>query len=316
MKESDSRVVKPRRLQKGDTIGVVAPAWSFDQEEFMEGVKKIETLGYRVKYDRSIFKKYWSMAGMDRWRAQQITEMFNDDEVRAIVCANAGYGSIRTLPYLDKRTIRHHPKIFVGYSDVTILLAYLRRIARMVVFHGPVVAGEIYDGMNQATLEYLLKAISSTSPIGNIKTPSLRNLRPVIASGVLVGGNLSMLISSIGTPYEVDTVNKILFFEEINESLEVIDNHLMQMRLSGKLRHIKGLILGKLINCKDTSGSNFGIADVIDDVFTGMDIPVIHGFPSGHQGEDGLNITLPFGITVTLNADEPQLIIHGAGVSE
>jgi muramoyltetrapeptide carboxypeptidase len=316
MKESDSRVIKPRRLRKSDTIGIVAPAWSFDQKEFMKGVNKIEDLGYRVKYDGSIFKTYWSMAGVDKWRAQQITVMFNDNEVKAIFCANAGYGSIRTLPYLDKRAVRHHPKIFVGYSDITILLAYLRRIARMVVFHGPVVAGEIHEGMNEATLDHLFKAISSTSPIGVIKTPSLRSLFTGKVSGILVGGNLSMLISSIGTPYEVDTGNKILFLEEINESLEVIDNHLMQLKLSGKLKHIKGLILGQLINCRDTSGSDFAIADVIDDVFAGMDIPVIYGFPSGHQGKDGLNITIPFGITVTLDADVPQLIIHGAGVRE
>ncbi|UCB46109.1 MAG: LD-carboxypeptidase [Spirochaetota bacterium] len=316
MKEFNRGVIKPRCLREGDTIGAVAPAWTFDQEEFMEGMNKIEQLGYRVKYDNSIFKKYWSMAGIDKWRAQQITEMFKDREVKAILCANAGYGSIRTLPYLDKRIIRRNPKIFVGYSDITILLAYLRTIARMVVFHGPVITGEIYDGMNQDSLDYLLKAISSTSSIGILKPPSLQSLCPGIASGVLVGGNLSMLISSVGTPYEVDTGNKILFLEEINESLEVIDNHLMQLKLSGKIRHIKGLILGQLINCKDTSGNNFSIADVIDDVFAGMDIPIIYGFPSGHQAEDGLNITIPFGITVTLNADDPQLIIHGAGVSE
>ena len=125
-----------------------------------------------------------------------------------------------------------------------------------------------------------------------------------------------MLISSIGTPYEVDTENKILFLEEINESLEVIDNHLLQLKLSGKLKHIKGLILGQLINCEDTSGNNFRIADVIDDVFAGIDIPVIYGFPSGHHEKDGLNITLPFGISVTLDAVDPQLTIHGAGVSE
>jgi len=315
MKEFDSKVIKPMRLRKKDTIGIVAPAWSFDHEEFMNGVNMIEELGYRVKYDTSIFNRYWSMAGVDKWRAQQITKMFIDNEVKAIFCANAGYGSIRTLPYLDKRAIRHHPKIFVGYSDVTILLAYLRRIARMVVFHGPVVAGEIHEGMNHASLDYLFKAITSTSATGVIKNQSVRCIFPGRVSGILVGGNLSMLISSIGTPYEVDTGNKILFLEEINESLEVIDNHLMQLRLSGKLKHIKGLILGQLINCRDTSGSGFTIADVIDDVFAGMNIPVIHGFPSGHQGQDGLNITLPFGITVTLDAEEPQLIIHGAGVS-
>ena len=176
---------------------------------------------------------------------------------------------------------------------------------------------EHYDNnMNQTTLNYLFKAITSTSPTGIIKTPSLQSLLPGTASGILVGGNLSMLISAIGTPYEVDTGNKILFLEEVNESLEVIDNHLMQLKLSGKLRHLKGLILGQLINCRDTSGSDFGIADVIYDVFGRMGIPVIHGFPSGHQGKDGLNITLPFGVTVTLDADTPQLIIHGAGVSE
>ena len=315
MKESDSRVIKPRRLRKNDTIGIVAPAWSFDKGDFLNGVNMIKELGYKVKYDVSIFKKYWSMAGVDKWRAQQITSMFDDNEVKAIFCANAGYGSIRTLPYLDKRVIRHNPKIFVGYSDVTILLAYLRRIARMVVFHGPVVAGEIHEGMNQSSLDYLFKAITGTSSSGVIKNPSMRCIFPGRVSGILVGGNLSMLISSIGTPYEVDTGNKILFLEEINESLEAIDNHLMQLRLSGKLKHIKGLILGQLINCKDTSGNNFTITDVIDDVFAGRNIPVIHGFPSGHHGRDGLNITLPFGITVTLDAEQPQLIIHGAGVS-
>ncbi|MBN2322780.1 MAG: LD-carboxypeptidase [Spirochaetes bacterium] len=315
MRESDTSVVKPPCLTEGDTIGVVAPAWSFETDRFMEGVRKLESLGFRVKYDPSIFSKYWSMAGMDKGRAEQINAMFGDSEVKAIFCANAGYGSIRTLPYLDRRVIRKNPKIFVGYSDITILLSYLRTVARMVVFHGPVVSGEIHEGMNKEALEFLLSSLQNTSTYGEIEANSCRTLRPGRVSGVLLGGNLSMLISSIGTPYEIDTRNKILFLEDINETLETIDNHFMQLKLAGKLKQIKGLLLGQMIGCRDTSGRNFTIADVIDDVFGNREIPVLLGFPSGHQNDDGLNITLPFGIDVTLDAGSKMLVFHGSGVS-
>lgn len=314
MKESDSRVLKPPSLNAGETIGVVAPAWSFDEASFTEGVEKLKSLGFVVKYDPSIFSRYWSMAGMDRQRAEQINIMFADKEVKAILCANAGYGSIRTLPYLDKRIIRKNPKIFVGYSDITILLAYLRSIARMVVFHGPVLAGEIHEGMNRETLDSLLRAVGDASPIGAIEARSLKSVRPGRTSGVLVGGNLSMIISSLGTPYEIDTRNKILFLEDIDESLETIDNHFMQLKLAGKLKNIKGIILGQMVGCRDTSGNGFTVADIIDDICDIKDMPVVLGFPSGHRHDDGPNITLPFGIGVTVDADKPVIIIHGSGV--
>jgi len=315
MKESDSRVLKPPCVNAGETIGVVAPAWSFDKASFMEGVEKLKSLGFMVKYDPSIFSRYWSMAGIDRQRAEQINRMFADKEVKAILCANAGYGSIRTLPYLDKRTIRKNPKVFVGYSDITILLAYLRSIARMVVFHGPVLAGEIYEGMNRETLDSLMRTVGNTSPIGAIEVNSLKSIMPGRASGLLVGGNLSMIISSLGTPYEIDTRNRILFLEEIDESLETIDNHFMQLKLAGKLKSIKGIILGQMIGCRDTSGNGFTVADLIDDIFDSKDIPVVLGFPSGHRHHDGPNITLPFGIGVTVDADKPSIVVHGSGVS-
>jgi len=134
-------LTRPRRLRRGETIGIVAPGWSFDPARFRKGVAQLKRLGFNVKFDRSIFSRYWSMAGHDEARAGQINRMFADKEVRAIFCAKAGYGSIRTIPYLDRNVIRRNPKIFVGYSDITILLEYLQRIANMVVFHGPVVAG-------------------------------------------------------------------------------------------------------------------------------------------------------------------------------
>jgi muramoyltetrapeptide carboxypeptidase len=315
MKESDSRVLKPPSLNVGETIGIVAPAWSFDEASFTAGVEKLNSLGFMVKYDPSIFSRYWSMAGLDRRRAEQINTMFANKEVKAILCANAGYGSIRTLPYLDKRIIRKNPKVFVGYSDITILLSYLRSIGRMVVFHGPVLAGEIYEGMNSETLDSLLRAVVDTSPIGAIESHSLKSIKPGRASGVLVGGNLSMIISSLGTPYEIDTKNKILFLEDIDETLETIDNHFMQLKLAGKLKSIKAIILGQMVGCRDTSGNGFTVADIINDICDIRDMPVVHGFPSGHRHGEGPNITLPFGIGVTVDADKPAIFVHGSGVS-
>ena len=158
------KFIKPTRLKKGDTIGVVAPAWAFDVNNFLRGIEKFKMLGFKVKYDKIIFRKYWSMAGLDKERAEQINKAFADKEIKAIFCAKAGYGSIRILPYLNRKEIRNNPKIFIGYSDITILLLYLQKVARMVVFHGPLVCGEIYEGMNRLTLNFLLKAVTKPNP--------------------------------------------------------------------------------------------------------------------------------------------------------
>jgi len=308
------RVHKPMRVRNGDTVGVVAPAWTFDKERFMEGVETLENFGFRVRYDQGIFEKFWSMAGHDRERAQQITRMFSDPEIRCILCANAGYGSIRTLPFIDKRVVRDNPKVFIGYSDITILLAYLQQVARMVVFHGPVVAGEIRPDMNPLNAEYLLRAITEVKPLGRISFPGMVGIKGGTAKGVLVGGNLSMIISSLGTPYEIDLRHRVLFLEEIGESMEVIDNHLVQLKLAGKLMQLRGLIIGRMLDCADSSGNRYQVADVVRDVFRDNEIPILSGFPSGHRLPGQLNITLPLGIMVTLDADEPSVTFHGSGV--
>jgi muramoyltetrapeptide carboxypeptidase len=308
------RVHKPHRLRKGDTIGVVAPAWTFDKKHFMEGVETLRGFGYKVKYDSAIFGKFWSMAGHDKERAVQITRMFSDTEVRCIFCANAGYGSIRTLPFIDRRVVRDNPKIFIGYSDITILLTYLHHVARMVVFHGPVVAGELHRDMNPLNIEYLLRAIGSAESFGVLTFPEMRAIKAGRASGVLVGGNLSMIISSLGTPYEVDLRNKILFLEEIDESMESIDNYLMQLKLGGRLAHLRGILIGRMLDCVDRSGNRYQVSDVIGDVFGGINIPILSNFPSGHRLAGELNVTFPLGITVTLDADEHSVRFHGSGV--
>jgi muramoyltetrapeptide carboxypeptidase len=304
----------PQRLSKGDTIGIVAPAWSFDHGNFKKGVRVLKKLGFRVKYDRSIFRRYWSMAGHARQRADHINSMFADMDVKAIFCAKAGYGSIRTIPYLDKGVIKENPKIFIGYSDITILLSYLQKVARMVVFHGPVVAGEIHEEMNRLSLEYLLRAISKPEPLGELSFPSLRTLRPGKASGTLVGGNLSMIISAIGTPYDIGTENTVLFLEDIGEGLEHIDNYLMHLKLAGKLKKIRGIIFGRMIDCVNYSGTKYGMKDILKDILYDIDVPIIYGFPSGHRSLGDVNVTLPLGVPLTLDADHKKVIITRAGV--
>jgi muramoyltetrapeptide carboxypeptidase len=307
--------IKPARLREQDTVGIVAPAWSFDPDNFKRGVEQLRGMGFRVKYEKTIFSKYWSMAGNDKKRAVQINRMFADKKVRAIFCAKAGYGSIRTIPYLNRKIIRKNPKIFIGYSDITILLYYLYQAAGMVVFHGPVVSGEIHATMDSASLNYLRLAITQAAPLGEIRHPALKCLRSGKASGILVGGNLSLVISAIGTPYDIDTRNKILFLEDIGEDLEVIDKYIMHLKLAGKLRHLKGIVFGRMVDCVDDSGNKYTIESVLRDSLKDVKVPVACGFPSGHRGPGDINITLPLGVMVTLDAGRPSLIINESGVS-
>jgi muramoyltetrapeptide carboxypeptidase len=314
MKRSRYKKILPNRLKKGDTIGIVAPACHFDPKKFREGVEYLRSLGYKVKFDPHIFKKYWSLAGKDDVRAKQINRMFADKSVKAIFCAQAGYGSIRTLPYLDKKVLAHNHKIFVGYSDITILLSYLQRISKMVVFHGPVVSGEIHKKMNPDSLGSLIKAITRPQPLGEISSPGLRALQSGKVTGELMGGNLSLIRDAIGTPYDLKTDHKILFIEDVGEELEVIDSCLAHLKLAGKLNKVKGIIFGKMKDCLNFSGAEYSIKDVLKDILKDVKIPIIYGFPSGHRDVGEFNITLPLGVSVTLDADNGKVIFNEPAV--
>jgi len=314
MRISELLITRPGRIARGDTVGVVAPAWSFDPVKFKAGVKLLKGLGFKVKYDRAIFSKYWSMAGHDEQRAGQINRMFADKAVKAIFCAKAGYGSIRTIPYLNRKVIAGNPKIFVGYSDITILLAYLQRIANIVVFHGPVVSSEMHRDMSNLTLEYLVRSLMEPFPLGAVSFPGMKTIRSGRATGRLVGGNLSMLMSAIGTPYDIDTDFKILFIEDVGEDMETIDNFLLHLKLAGKFRRIRGIVFGRMVDCRDDSGRKYKIRDIVNDTLGDLSIPVVYGFPSGHARGRGANVTVPLGVSVTLDTGKPSLIFNEAGV--
>ncbi|NQT95778.1 MAG: LD-carboxypeptidase [Candidatus Omnitrophica bacterium] len=308
------RLKRPSRLRLGDTIGIVAPAWAFDRDNFKKGIKRLRDIGFKVKYDRSIFSKYWAMAGYDKERAAQINRMFSDKQIKAILCAKGGYGSIRTIPYLKADIISKNPKIFVGYSDMTILLYYLYTVAKMVVFHGPVVSDEIYKSMNPTTFDYFLRALMQPEAFGELKFNEIKILRPGKASGILVGGNMASVTNAIGTPYDIDMDNKILFLEDIGEDLEIIDAYLMHLKLAGKLKKIKGIIFGRMVDCLDRPDGRYTIKDILHDILSDIRVPIIYGFPSGHRERGSVNVTLPFGVSVTLNADKKKLTINEPAV--
>ena len=308
-------IIKPTHISRGNTIGIVAPASSFDRDEFKKGIKKLRKAGYKVKYERSIFSKYWSRPGHDNKRAEQINRMFADKEVKAILCAKGGWGSLDIIPYLDKKIIQDNPKIFVGYSDVTSLLLYLQHITNMVVFHGPVVSGEIYEGMNELTLDCLLRLIAEPSALGAVTTPKLQVLRPGEASGVLIGGNISSIVDAIGTEYEINTDDKILFLEDIGEDLVAIENYSLALREADKLSRIKGIVFGRMVNCFEVAGVQRNTADILKGIFSDINVPMLFGFPSGHIKEmSDIHFTLPLGIEVAIDSDKPALVINEPAV--
>ncbi|UCD15112.1 MAG: LD-carboxypeptidase [Candidatus Omnitrophota bacterium] len=315
MKRHRHKIIKPKCLNYGDTIGIVAPASSFEVDNFKKGVKHLRKIGYKVKFERSMFRKYWAIPGHDEKRAEQINHMFADKEVKAILCAKAGYGSIDIIPYLDKKVIRQNPKVFVGYSDITVLLLYLQKIANMVVFHGPVVSGEIHEKMNQHTLSYLLRLIAKPSAFGKVTFPYLHALKAGVGRGPLVGGNMTLIVATIGSSYEIDTDNKILFLEEIGENFGVLSNFFKLMKRAGKFRKIRGLIIGKMVKCFNRRGQSNGIKSIVKEVFADFEFPILYGFPSGHMEKKGeLHFTLPLGVGVSINTHKSMVSIDEPAV--
>ena len=309
---------KPKKLNKGDTIGIVAPASSFDIDSFKLGIKKLRSLGYKVKYERNIFSKYWSKSGYDKKRAEQINRMFFDKNVKAILCAKAGYGSVDIIPYLDESIIRENPKIFVGYSDITALLLYLQKISQMVVFHGPVVSGEIYEGMSSLTLDYLLHVITKNVPLGDLSFPDLKAIRDGIGSGLLVGGNMSLIADTLNTYHEIDANNNILFLEDVDEDLESIIKSLKMIKGVGNFKKLKGIVFGKMTNCFNNMAEEKIAKEKISELFNGLDIsiPILYGFPSGHIAKRGESrVTLPLGLPVTVNSEKLTVTIEESAVS-
>ncbi|MBE3574993.1 MAG: LD-carboxypeptidase [Firmicutes bacterium] len=321
---------KPPALQPGSCIGVVAPASPAEPAQIEAGAAALQGMGFRVRLAPHAARACGYLAGTDRDRASDLNALFADPQVDGIVCLRGGYGSMRILEDLDYGVIRRHPKVFVGYSDITALHLALQRHARLVTFHGPMAASGWAPGGGRSPAEaaeaafnrrWFLRALTSTTPLGTLDLDGCSQMQVVSggkAQGAIVGGNLSLIASTLGTPYEIDVSGAILFFEDVGEAPYRIDRMLTQLRLAGILQAAAGIVVGECVDCQSPSGNSQGkggaevsLLDVLHDRLGDLGIPVLYGLPAGHGRR---KLTLPLGVRAELDADRRLLTILEAGV--
>ncbi len=290
----------PPRISQGDTIGIVAPASPFDEDRFNQGIAVLEAMGFHLLIPDELFFKKRYLAGTDENRARLLNRFFSQKKIKAILCARGGFGSIRLLSLLDYRTIQKNPKIFVGFSDISALLWAFYTQCHLVCFHGPTVTG-----LAEATKETKNSLLSSLTmdPSREVRLKKGLTIRPGSVSGPVVGGNLTTLCHLVGTPYTLNFNGKILMIEDKGEAVYRIDRMLSQMKLAGCFDGVKGLVVGSFNDC----GKLEDIYQVISETFRHYHIPILAGFDVGHGRT---NITVPIGLTATLDADRHRLTFH------
>jgi muramoyltetrapeptide carboxypeptidase len=302
----NSRRIKPRTLRPGDKIGIVAPASNVKRETLEAGCDGLRRAGYEPFYFESILERDLYFAGSVNRRARELEDMFVRDDIRAIVCARGGYGSNYLLPIPDSKTldlkkIAAHPKIFVGYSDLTSLLTTFADVANFVTFHGPMVAKDfaLADGVDLASWQ---NALSGSA---NWEIAEGSGAKPLVAGeaeGILYGGCLSILVAALGTPYDIHTEETILFMEDIAAKPFQIDRMLMQLKLAGKLKDVRGIVFGEMLDCRQSPTQDYTLEQVVLRVVGDLGIPVAFGLRSGHVSR--ANITLPFGVRARLEVGD------------
>jgi len=298
--------VKPPALQPGDTIGIVAPASNIKPELLDAGCQALRALGYMPFYFDSILEQDLYFAGSAKRRAQELEDMFSRPEVRAIVCARGGYGANYLLNLIDLQKIKSHPKIFVGYSDITTLLTYFTDAAGLVTFHGPMVAKDFAhaDGVDLASW----KATLSGSSEWEIDLAGVKPLVEGSAEGILYGGCLSMLVASLGTPYEIQTAGTVLFIEDVATRPYQIDRMLMQLKLAGKLKGVRGIVFGEMLDCVQHQKQSYTLEEVMLRVVGDLRVPIAYGLRSGHVSRS--NITLPIGVRAALDVTSGEVSLR------
>ena len=314
--------IKPERLQFGDTIGIVAPASAPpDPKSIDRSVAVLQRLGFKPKLAPKVRQRWGFLAGSDRDRAADLMKMFTDRKVKAIVCVRGGYGASRLLPLLDYPAIRANPKIFVGYSDITSLHSALLEKSNLVSFHGPMLNSDfIKDDFPEFTLSSFLKTLMQPTAPGSIshgyKKKTISILRSGVVSAPLVGGNITLLCASLGTPYQPSFKNKVLFFEDLDEKPYGFDRMLTQLINAGLLQQVAGIAIGVNAGCPDPKARTSkeyrqSLEDVFKERLSPLKVPVVAGLPFGHIP---LNATLPIGVRVVLDGLKGDLVIDEPAV--
>ena len=306
-------MLKPRALTPGDRLAVVAPASPFVREEFDRGIEEIRRLGFEPSYNESVFARDGFVAGTSEVRAAAIREAWRDPAVAGLIGVRGGYGSAQVLPLLDREQARRAAKPFVGYSDLTAVLTYLTLGCDTVAFHGPMLAGRLGRGAAGYDEDSFVRMLCRREPPGELAPPGLESIRAGEAAGVLLGGTLTQLLASLGTPYAFDPpAGHVLFLDEVGERPYRLDRMVTQLAQTGILARASAVVIGELPRCDEPSGDPTARA-VMADLFAGFPGPVLIGFPSGHTS--GPAMTLPFGVTARVVAGpSPRLVIEEAAV--
>jgi muramoyltetrapeptide carboxypeptidase len=306
-------MLKPRALKPGDRLAVVAPASPFGRDEFDRGVAELERIGFEPVYDQSVFERRGFVAGSPAMRAESIHRAWRDPSIAGIIGVRGGYGSAQVVPLLEREEARRAKKAFIGYSDLTAILTFLTLGCDLVAFHGPMLAGRLGAGESRYDRQSLLAAVCRREPMGELTAAAVETIRPGEARGVLLGGTVTQLLSSLGTPWAfAPPAGHVLFLEEVGERPYRLDRMVTQLRQAGVLAKASAVVIGELPRCDEPSGEP-GARAVMADLFADFPGPVLIGFPSGHT--NGPAMTLPFGVACRVVAgSQPRLVIEEAAV--
>jgi muramoyltetrapeptide carboxypeptidase len=293
--------IKPRALRPGDKVGIVAPASNVKRELLEAGCDGLRRAGYEPFYFESILERDLYFAGSAERRARELEDMFLRDDIRAIICARGGYGSNYLPLALDPHKIVSHPKILVGYSDITTLVCCMADSANFVTFHGPMVAKDfaVADGVDMDSWQ---NAVGGAAEWRIAEGSGATPLVPGQGEGILYGGCLSMLAASLGTQHEILTGGTILFLEDVATKPYQIDRMLMQLKLAGKLKDVRGIVFGEMLDCRQSPDQDYTLEEVILRIVDDLRIPVAFGLRSGHVSR--ANITLPIGVRARLTVED------------
>lgn len=287
-------------LKKGDCIGIAASSSPFDKVLFHRGIDLLKKWGFEVFYRMDIFSRERYLAGSDERRAEELTELFLNKKVKAILFARGGYGSIRILPHLKTDLLKRNLKPVVGFSDLTSLLAFLRQRFEIPTLYGPVVT-QLGNKPSARTMETLFWHLTQSRPISPIDLKGPQILRKGSARGILAGGCLSLVTGGMGTPYELNTDGTIFFFEDTDEKVYALDRMLTQLRHAGKFKKVRGFLIGSL---KPPKNDPHSIKAMLQNLLGDLGVPVIFGIPAGHTADFA---SLPFGKRVRIDTDGKKI---------
>ncbi len=309
-------MIKPQALKRGDTVGLIAPASPTTEEKRKLAQKALEELGFQVKMGPSCYRKLGYLAGTDEQRAQDVNTMFADPEVRGIFCLRGGYGGARILGRLDYEMIRKNPKVFVGYSDITVLHIALNQKSDLVTFHGPMAASDMAGDFDEYSKHSLLRAVTLPEPMNTVLNPEKEEIKTLVAGktqGKITGGNLASIVSTLGTPYEIETEGKLLFLEDIDEKPYRVDRMLTQLLLAGKLQEARGFIIGQWQNYEAPDPEeSLTLQQVLEDILGPLNKPTLYNVKAGHCRPQ---LTLPLGVEGFLDGDAGKLVIKERATS-